>query len=110
MVAAVHAPLYTTALVATSGDEIIAAIDCDLLGVNESFVRSVRNGIADRTGIQGASVMISCTHTHYAPDTYRDEENTMVAAYRDNLIHVPAGTVEEALRTRQATRLGVGWG
>ena len=91
-----HDPLYATALVAAEGEVKAALIGCDLLGLDAATVAEVRRVVAERTAIPAAAVTVSCTHTHYGPDPYRDQDDPLVSVYRANLIHVLAGVVEEA--------------
>lgn len=105
-----HDPLYATALVAAEGEIKAALIGCDLLGLDAATVAEVRRAVAERTAIPAAAVTVACTHTHYGPDPYRDQEDPLVSAYRANLIHVLAGAVEEAESLLAPAVAGVGWG
>jgi hypothetical protein len=107
----VHDPLFATALVVTDGEKKAALIGCDLLDLGAAVVEDVRKEIdARKLDIQPAHVTISCTHTHYGPDSYRSESASDVAAYRANLIYKLAGVVQEAVSNTQTVRMGVGWG
>jgi hypothetical protein len=105
-----HDPLYATALVAAEGERKAALIGCDLLGLNAETVGAVRRAIAGRTGVPAEAVTVACTHTHYGPDPYREQEDPIVSAYRANLIQVLAGVVEEAEANLAPAVVGVRWG
>ena len=70
----------------------------------------MRRAVAASTGVPADAVTIACTHTHYGPDPFRDQENPLVSAYRANLIHVLAGVVAEAESNLGPVLAGVGWG
>ena len=106
----VHDPLFATALVVTDGEKKAALIGCDLLNLGDDVVEEVRQDINARLCILPAHVTISCTHTHYGPDSYRSATVADVAAYRANLIYKLAGIVQEAASDMQTVRIGVGWG
>lgn len=105
-----HDPLYATALVFADGGSKIALVTCDLLGLDADTVAEVRSRAAERTGIPREAITIACTHTHYGPDPYRDQDDPIVVAYRYNLIHVLAGVIQEAATDVRPALLGVGWG
>jgi len=106
----VNDPLLATALVVTDGEQKAALVGCDLLDLGAAVVGEIRQEISARLGIQPTHVTISCTHTHYGPDSYRSESASDVAAYRANLIYKLTGIVQEAAANMQKVRMGVGWG
>lgn len=105
-----HDPLLATALVFASGDDRVALVSCDLLGLDAATVGEVRALVEARTGIPGEAVTLACTHTHYGPDPYRAADDPLVQAYRANLIHTLAGVVAVAAADVAPARIGVGWG
>lgn len=105
-----HDPLLATALAFVEGDKKAVLLSCDLLGLDDKTVAEIRAAVQARTGIAPEAVMVTCTHTHYGPDAFRNRANPIVEAYRANLIHVLAGVVREALDKAQPALLGVGWG
>ncbi|MFQ6043535.1 MAG: neutral/alkaline non-lysosomal ceramidase N-terminal domain-containing protein, partial [Candidatus Poribacteria bacterium] len=106
----VHDPLFATALVVTDGEKTAALIGCDLLDLSATVVAEARREINARLEIPPMNVTISCTHTHYGPDSYRSESVDDVAAYGANLIYRLAGIVQEAASNMQTARMGIGWG
>src|SRR3954452_9349239 len=63
----VHDPLQAKALVMKQGDEQIALVFCDLVGVSLNVTTNARSQIADKTGIPVSHIVISCTHSHTGP-------------------------------------------
>ena len=106
----IHDPLYATAMVASDGERSIAIVSCDLLYVPAALSTAVRQEVQSRTGIPAQSVAVSCTHTHYGPDTNTESTRPDVAAYLADLKYQLAGIVQEAAEAQQPARIGVGWG
>jgi hypothetical protein len=107
---ALHDPLYATALVFSDGIKSAALVACDLLYLNAETVSEIRDLVQQRTDIAADHVTVSCTHTHYGPDTAHEERDPRVGAYRTNLIYSLAGVVEEATSKMQPAYMGIGWG
>lgn len=63
----VHDDLFARALVLSDGDQEIAILSLDLVGVSCTFADQIRKAILDRTGI--STVLVHCTHNHSAPFT-----------------------------------------
>jgi len=103
-------PLFATALVFKDEKGQAVMIACDLLGLSYDVVTEIRQEISSRTDIQPSNITISCTHTHYGPDSYRDESAPDVTAYRTNLKYKLAGMVQEACNSFREIEWGVAWG
>jgi neutral ceramidase len=84
-------PLYAKALVLEEGETRVALVALDLLGIERPDALLAANLVADRARIPADHVLISCTHTHYGPATYR----------RSSVCRWPAEYME-ALHTRIA--------
>ncbi|MCL4853144.1 MAG: neutral/alkaline non-lysosomal ceramidase N-terminal domain-containing protein [Bryobacteraceae bacterium] len=63
----VHDDLFAKALVFEQDGAKAAVVACDLSGVPRPIVEQARQAIEQKTGIPGARVMISATHTHTGP-------------------------------------------
>ena len=62
-----HDPLYAACMYLNNGEQEIAMVTLDLLFFSKKHVTEVRRRVAERCGIPGANVMISCSHTHSGP-------------------------------------------
>ncbi len=62
-----HDPLYAACMYLNNGEKEIAMVTLDLLFFSKKHVTEVRRRVAERTGIPGECVMISCSHTHSGP-------------------------------------------
>lgn len=67
--AGVHDSLTATALVAGEGDNRVALVVCDVIGLGSMFVRRLRAAVERETGVPAAAQMYACTHTHGGPET-----------------------------------------
>jgi Neutral/alkaline non-lysosomal ceramidase, N-terminal len=105
----VHSDLYARALVLELGDERLAMVSLDILGLDLDLVRRTRGLIAEATGIPGERVLLNSSHTHSGPAVEtlrglgeRDEP------YAGLLCRLIAGTVQRAAASLGEARLA--WG
>ncbi len=62
-------PLYAKALVLKDGDQRAALLTVDLLGIANTDVEYIREGVCQKTGIPAGNIMIAASHTHSGPAT-----------------------------------------
>ena len=62
-----HDPLYAACMYLNNGEQEVAMVTLDLLFFSKKHVTEVRRRVAEKTGISGSNVMISCSHTHSGP-------------------------------------------
>jgi hypothetical protein len=63
----VHDPLHAQALYVTDGQQEVMFIGTDLIWVPKPCVLKVRQRIEAKTGIPGANILVSGSHSHSAP-------------------------------------------
>jgi hypothetical protein len=63
----VHDELYARAMVLTAGEETVALVSADLIGLSIDSVARVRSQVESVSGIAPDRVMVACTHTHSGP-------------------------------------------
>jgi neutral ceramidase len=63
----VHDELRAKAIVIASGNQKVALVACDLVGIPPAVIEEARQLIQSDTGIPGTNVMISATHSHTGP-------------------------------------------
>jgi neutral ceramidase len=63
----VHDPLKAKALVLQQGNERVALVFCDLIGLSLNVTTNARAQASRRTGIPKANIVISATHSHTGP-------------------------------------------
>ncbi|MFN7016871.1 MAG: neutral/alkaline non-lysosomal ceramidase N-terminal domain-containing protein, partial [Fimbriimonadales bacterium] len=104
----VHDDIWARALVVQVGQERLAIVVCDLLGLLRDDVQKIRQQVKS---VPPNRVMVLCTHVHSAPDTIglwgptpmqsgRDEE------YVNFVIETAARTVDEATSRLQPATVG----
>jgi neutral ceramidase len=64
--------IHAKAIVLEAGDTKAALVVCDLISLPRHVVTEARRQVAAATGIPGANVMISATHTHTGPVLTRE--------------------------------------
>lgn len=107
----VHDPLYATTLVLSDNHKLAAIISCDLVALDEPFVRSTREKIQSATGIPSGNIMIACTHTHSGPATiYLQDCGEVDQNYMAFLQGKIVEGVQNALAGLQPVRVGVAQG
>ena len=79
--------LYMTGLVADDGERKVLLISFDLLGLDEWYIRKIREKCAALLGTDPEAVMLTCTHTHTGPETraMRAAPDHLNQAYLDKL-------------------------
>ncbi len=65
----VHDDLYVRSLLITDGNEEVIIINADLLDVSDRVEASVKELVSEKLGIKKENIIITVTHTHYAPPT-----------------------------------------
>jgi len=65
-------PLKAKAIVFRQDERRAAFVACDLTGIAADLSAEVRRRAAERTGIPAAHIVLAATHSHTAPDYYRD--------------------------------------
>ena len=60
-------PLYAKALVLRQGDQRLALVFCDLIGVPAEISSQARRQAAEKTGIPAAHILVAGTHSHTGP-------------------------------------------
>lgn len=62
----VHDPLYARCLVLDNGQQRVAFVVCDLIGLSHFLCAEVRRTVEAETGLLASHILISGTHTHSA--------------------------------------------
>ena len=90
----VDSNLYATCIAFTQGEEKVLFFTLDLL--NTEWSKNVRTTISNATGIPADRIIISATHTHYAPDLVSTEPS--IATYTSYLFAAMLRAAEGALK------------
>ena len=108
-----HDPLRAKAIVFEQGGTRVALVGLDLIGTTFGMVADARKLIEAQTGIPGANVMISATHSHTGPvlsvGNPRDDafggDRTLAVQFMNELPAKIAGAVKEADARRKPAKL-----
>jgi neutral ceramidase len=65
----VHDDLYVRGLFLEEQDEKLLWLHCDLIGLSNEFVKSLKDNFRGAYGLSARQVIISATHTHSGPAT-----------------------------------------
>lgn len=106
MFTAVHDSLFAKAVVVSHGDEQVAIVTLDCIGLLYPDVLRIRKKTSELCGFPEARIMVSSTHTHSGPDVVgiwgSDYEHTGVdSAYMSFLINTAAAQVKAAFDNQQ---------
>ncbi len=114
----IHDDLHAKAIVIASGDQQAALVACDLIGLPPDVIEEARKLIQSATGIPGANVMISATHSHTGPlipgggarDGAYGGNMEVARQYRSELPHKIAESVRLASMRLTPARVAFGRG
>ncbi len=106
----VHDELHARCLVLDSGATRIALVVCDLLGAAQAVFDEARRLVTAETGLPGANLLMSCTHTHSAPNAL-GTDRFAVPAGRDEYQRFVARRIADGVRraVRNLAPARVGW-
>ena len=78
----VEKPLMATALAVECGADQMILCTCDLEGIQDDLVPSIRKKLAgNEYGLDGSKIIISATHTHCGPNHLNPEDNGNAKAF-----------------------------
>lgn len=106
----IHDPLTAQIIVLELGEQRLAFVGCDLVGVPAELTAMVRAQVQEAIGLAPDALMLWATHTHAGPvmnegaGEPRDEEYFQLLAHK-----LAAGVVEAAESLRPVT-LRIAWG
>ena len=109
-------PLLAEVLVLSSGEQTVALVCLDNIGLNCDMVRPVRERAAAASGIPEGQIMVCSSHSHWGPLTsgarYLPEylRDTMSPQYNEQLIIAVAGAVAQARQAAEPVRAAYGSG
>jgi hypothetical protein len=102
----VHDPLWARALVLVTPARRLILVSCDLIGIDSSIVRSVRESL-EATMSGDCGVFICATHTHSGPAGTRAPVDERVVGIVTRGI---LSAAEAAMQRPVPARVGTGWG
>ncbi|MDW7659313.1 MAG: hypothetical protein SCM11_19270 [Bacillota bacterium] len=104
-------PLYASCVVLDDGTAAAVIVSCDLAIIQRDTVTYIRDQIQQKTGIPGAHICISTTHTHTAPNMglesiYSSADESSILRVADLIV----ASVVSASEKMVPARMGFGKG
>jgi neutral ceramidase len=111
----VHDDLYARALVLNDGEQTVAIVTTDLIGLDDEEISSVRTIVERETGIGPQQLIVACTHTHSGPIVRPFPPGDLVPGQADEhyfrlLPRLIASAVIMAQHRQRPARVGAGSG
>jgi neutral ceramidase len=112
-----HDDLFVKAIALGDGKKIFVIACFDLIGFDESLIKSIRRASFDSTGIEAEQLMLSCSHTHNSPITRNGmfpdpyEMNGKTArdvTWEKWMVGIAAGTVKSAVNNLNKVTISQG--
>ncbi|MEM9955621.1 MAG: neutral/alkaline non-lysosomal ceramidase N-terminal domain-containing protein [Chloroflexota bacterium] len=104
----IHTDLYCRTVVISDGENKIAIVSLDLLGVDQPLLRNIRQAVLDRTELSAEQLMLTATHNHSAPVTldcgFDDDRNR---EWEGELVNQIAECVYQASQDLQLITLAI---
>jgi hypothetical protein len=106
----IHDTLYAKAVVFTKGNEQLAIVTLDCIGLLYPDVQRIRKRAAELCGFDESRIIISSTHTHSGPDVVgiwgSDYQHSGVdSMYMAFLVNTTAQQIQAAFEKRQAATI-----
>ena len=105
----IHDELHARCLVLDNGETRVALVVCDLLGAAREVFDEARRLVTEETGLPGAHLLMSATHTHSATSalgTNRFQVNRPLDDYQRFVARRIADGVQRAINNLAPARVG----
>jgi hypothetical protein len=106
----IHDPLTAQVVVLELGEQRLALVGCDLVGVPAELTDPVRTRVRETVGIPPEHVMVWATHTHAGPILHSHGSETRDEEYFRMLAEKLAGGVIAANGNLREVTLRIAWG
>lgn len=106
----IHDPLTAQIIVLQRGDQRLALIGCDLIGVVAELTAAVRAQVQEAIGLPPEALMLWATHTHAGPTMNQGSGEPRDEQYFQALIHKLAHGVVEAAQSLRPVTIRIAWG
>ena len=100
--------LYAKAMVLDDGEDRVAIVTADIIQFTDELVNDIRKRIKNLTGIDGANVLLSASHTHSSPAIHKKDKAS--DEYLIELAKKIAGAVYMADQNKHEALIGFGFG
>ena len=100
--------LYATAVVLSDGEQRVALVGLDVLGLDAPLVDAVRARVQQQTAIPGTNVLLNAAHNHFGPAILQDLPDEIDEGYYQGLVQSLADAVTRAAANLEPVALRVG--
>ena len=94
-----HDPLTVNAVALEQDGVKAVLVSCDMCQFEDDFVRQVQSLCEQSIGVPASSVMIACTHTHLAPNTFTtlfgEANESFLYRLRESLVDVVRQSLDD---------------
>ncbi len=105
----IHDRLAATVLALSGAGHRAALVSCDLVGLDQATVSTIRQKIQSATGIPARDVMVACTHTHSGPATiFLQDCGEVDTTYMRILERKLAAAAEQAVKNLRPVQVKTG--
>ncbi len=106
-----HDPLTVNAVALEQDGVKAVLVSCDMCQFEDAFVKQVQSLCEQSIGVPASSVMIACTHTHLAPNTFTTIFGEANESFLDRLRKSLVDVVKQSLNDLEDVELyaGSGW-
>jgi len=102
-----HDDLWARALALSDGQECLAIVALDLVGISNVQLNAIRAQASAATGIPAANILIASTHTHHSPDL-QGLWGGVPAAYRAHLRRQAVRSIVQAASRQEEAEVRAG--
>jgi hypothetical protein len=108
----IHDDLHARCLVLDNGVARIALVVCDLLGADKGVFDEARRLVTAETGLPGANLFMSCTHTHSATSALGKDRFAPQGGELDEYQRFVARRIADGVRRaiKNLAPAQIGWG
>ena len=106
----VHDDLYVRVLLLTSGATKAVLVVIDLTSISAEAITGIRTVITKATGVAGANIVVTVTHTFSAPHVMSASQSTQEAAWINNIITAASSATADAVQGLRPAKVGYGRG
>jgi len=103
-------PLSVRAVVIEDGNERVALVNVDVIGVERELIREFRSSLGSALGIEPNQVMVTATHTHSGPSGIRIGPQPLADDLRRCLLDTMLYATQSACNDLQDCRVSFGVG
>ena len=103
-------PLEINCLALECGNNRVALLAADNMGIHRDILDDVRREVSEETGLPVEAIFIHCTHSHTCGTIMKSKDGPVELAYRERFFEQAAEAVKLALDDLKPARFGFGVG